>query len=85
MERENIIKAVDLILMNWDDRCLRSVKTSLYGRILTLVGLPWERLLQQISLLEWILFVQKGLPGQILLALTHFVGWTLIALRELLF
>ena len=49
------------------------------------MGLPWETLLLQISLLEWILFLQKGLPGQILLALTHFVGWTLIVLTELLF
>ena len=59
------------------------MKTGLHRRILTLVGLILQTFLQ-IGLLGQTLFLWKGLPEQILLALTDFVGWTLIILTELL-
>ena len=40
-------------------------------------------MLLQIGLLERTWFLQTGLPKQILLGLTDFVGWTLIVLTEL--
>ena len=50
---------------------------------ITLVGLVWQTLLLQKSLLGQTLFIQTGLPEQMLQGLTNFEVWTLI-LTELL-
>ena len=48
--------------------------TGLHGRILKLVVLLLQTLVLQIALPERKLFLQAGLPEEILLALTDFVG-----------